>query len=598
MLRTVMVSRFSISRRRNKEDAAELHKPSRKSYFFRRNNNRQHPHVVTTKAEPATTQTQQQTRVVPMTLSPQTPPPPRDLPMEPTLSPEVIETTTMTKPPRFFHCGTLCGAGRQAHRMMEEEATMTTEWRGPTLSEDPSVQESIECIVAATQGDLVDLLKRSDDDYLPTPSGLQQSLLKNRSFRREPPQYPQRRRYNNNNDPPLLATTAAEESTEAAATACEEEKISSSTPPPCGCCAGRPPTVLPEDWPQRPLLLRPTPDSGTVVKGVRFVDSTDYLWQPGDDDATTWPQALARHWGNYLDSNNNESTHCCEQCVILPLNNGQEPDGETLVTDFESPLFEGTLIVRIRDCHGTTDEATQQEEGYFHGLNRRYQVVVRGKFKTTVPLTECMTGFQYVSLVPSPDALALTHHILHSLDRPAGKLPAKWMVNGVLNVVRFFAPQLQTCIDGDRPYSLSPLGSTPQALVVGDTSTNLAASQQEPTQAQHTLLGQASDAQTSLQRAKLRKKQFDKLFANQSSTPVTNSDATYTFEFLQHLFHFHDFCIELGSLLGSIPLAPLLDGQAMQIMACTGADRQKIWSFDVWHECLLDDAQRHFAASQ
>jgi Protein of unknown function (DUF1769) len=79
----------------------------------------------------------------------------------------------------------------------------------------------------------------------------------------------------------------------------------------------------------------------------------------------------------------------------LPINNGKELPGESLVTDFESDLFRGSMLVRLKDCQGTTRPGREQTNGgYFHGLHRRYQVVIRGKFKQSVPWTELMAGFQ------------------------------------------------------------------------------------------------------------------------------------------------------------------------------------------------------------
>jgi hypothetical protein len=196
------------------------------------------------------------------------------------------------------------------------------------------------------------------------------------------------------------------------------------------------------------------------------------------------------------------------------------------------------------------------------------------------------------------------------LERPPGKLPPKWIVNGTLNVVRFFAPLLQTSIHGPRPYCLTPLGSTPQALIVSDDvghlDCSIEASQEEPKDNASTLLGHASSASSSLQRARYRKKHFDKMYSD-NTTPglMTDPQKVYTFEFLQHLLSFDDFSIELGSLVGSVPLPNILNGQPLQIMAshkhpipnAASSDdmtlpQNRLWSFDIWHEQLVADALR------
>lgn len=211
-------------------------------------------------------------------------------------------------------------------------------------------------------------------------------------------------------------------------------------------------------------------------------------------------------------------------------------------------------------------------------MNRRYQALIRGRFKAAVPWTECTTGF--------------------TLDRPCGKLPPKWILKGGLKVLSFFAPQLQAKLDGPSPSSLAPLGSTPQVLSVHESESDIDAidtMKYEPTERKHTLLDEAFDSTASLQRARHRKKRFDKLFTEKSRTPLTDPNKIYTFEFLQHLFNFNEFSIDLGAMLGSIPLQELLDGQPLQIMAQHQTQHQchKLWSFDVWHTALLVDAEKH-----
>ena len=251
------------------------------------------------------------------------------------------------------------------------------------------------------------------------------------------------------------------------------------------------------------------------------------------------------------------------------------------------------------------------------------------------------------------------------MERPAGKLPPKWIVNGALNVVRFFAPQLQTSITGPRPYSLTPLGSTPQSLIAHDMEleddtdkmsytdrmkcdVTMEVAQEEPRVDTNTLIGHASNASSSMQRARYRKKHFDKMYAdahhhqhhNSSSKSLqpegtslqTDPTKIYTFEFLQHLLSFDDFTIELGSIVGSIPLQNILHGQPLQIMSsyqkpiplssagtttqesgtrsATSASsvldsnesnrllQNRFWCFDIWHEMLYADAKAYDEAQQ
>ncbi len=394
------------------------------------------------------------------------------------------------------------------------------------------------------------------------------------------------------------------------------------------------PWIDPKDWPQSPLLLKPTPDSGTRILGVRYSrdepagTANKYLWKPSD--SYLWNQPLLQEWGRILprteEPTNDTSTTAttpgwCEFCCILPINNGNEENGKSLLVDFESEYFVGSLLLRLRHSEGTTPEPYNDQIGYFLGMNRRYQAVVQGRFKQSLPWTSLVTGFQ--------------------LERPCGKLPPKWILKSALKVVSFFAPQLDARLDVDKPSSLTPLGSTPQVINVHDRPNKenttddqdrylyrddvpppLDMAQVEPTLPQHTLLGQASDASTSFQRSRFRKRAFDKLYVQhqhyqqQLSSPTSHSppppqlltdpDKIYTMEFLQHLFNFQDFSMELGSMLGSVKLKEILDGQPIQFMACISSNnkdddgeeeerrrRQRLWSFDIWHSSLMDDAKKH-----
>jgi len=432
------------------------------------------------------------------------------------------------------------------------------------MPEDPTIQQSLECIFASQ---LKEGLNLWDDDEevesialkgrpaeLQSPAALHQSRL-NRSTRR--PSTKPRKRIRKQRSLEYLGEYDP---------ATEGERLSGTGP--CLCDHSGLPPLNPESWPQAPLLLRPTRNSGTRIKGVRLASEQELLWEPAS--GKSWTDALGSRWGKVC--HDTPRHRCCEKCAILPINNGNEKAGESLVIDFETDVFEGTFLLRLRFSEGTTPEPYDDNKGYFQGLNRRYQSLVRGRFKKQIPLTELSTGFRF--------------------DRPCGKLPPKWIMRGALKVLKFFAPQLDARLDGEHPHSLSPLGSMPQSISVEtEVSDCLDGVREEPTDESKTLLGQASTAETSLQRAKVRKRQFDKLFVQGSKEHLTDPSKIYTFEFLQHLFDFEELSVELGSMLGSIKLEEVLDGQPLQFMATHGDTA--LWSFDIWHKCLWERAVAH-----
>mmetsp|Transcript_23858 Transcript_23858/g.41893 ORF Transcript_23858/g.41893 Transcript_23858/m.41893 type:complete len:713 (-) Transcript_23858:113-2251(-) len=451
------------------------------------------------------------------------------------------------------------------------------------IPEDPTVQESIECIFASqlegglelwdedeedVQSELETVSERSSD--LVSPADLLQSRL-NRNDRKNSSSFSMTQTKKRYEQASLVYVGTFDPTID------HEEVMKNMViaadghpdPLPCPCASSFLPALEPKDWSQAPVLLRPTPGSGTRVKAIRFCNSQEPLWVPGSH--LSWSERLARHWGKPCE----EQPHfaCCECCAALPVNNGNEEPGHALVIDFESELFEGSFLLRLRFAEGTTPEPYDDNKGYFKGVNRRYQAIFRGRFKKSIPFTEMVTGFK--------------------CDRKFGKLPAKWVLRSGLKVISFFAPQLDAKLEGEKPHSLTPLGSTPQSIAVDDPDEvdELEGARAEPTEDHRCLLGRSSDAPTSLQRAKVRKKAFDKLFVQQSSEPRADTSKVYTFEFLQHLFNFQTFSVELGNMLGSVELEEILDGQPLQIMAAAGDE--PLWSFDVWHECLWQQAKAH-----
>lgn len=112
----------------------------------------------------------------------------------------------------------------------------------------------------------------------------------------------------------------------------------------------------------------------------------------------------------------------------LPINNGREVAGESVVVDFESKHFVGTLLLRIKQAPSRQrgkDEISHDENGksdYFANKKRKFQVVIKGRFKKDLPMSRCVTG--------------------QTFDRPAGKLPARWLVQKLIQFFTILAPQL------------------------------------------------------------------------------------------------------------------------------------------------------------
>ena len=275
-----------------------------------------------------------------------------------------------------------------------------------------------------------------------------------------------------------------------------------------------------------------------------------------------------RHFGGF-----------CSGC-ILPINNGEEE--VPLVIDFESPLFVGTLMLRLREIPSINGVATTTtDKSYFEGRKRRFQAVVRGRFRKEVPISSCVTG--------------------QTFDRPAGKLPAPWMVRSIIRFVSVLSPQLEASLDGENPRFLSPLASTAQTVLVNDKG-SFESLEEPPAGDPSSLVPEQPQSRDTVgSRIKQRKKHFNRITASKALTPVFSPEKEYTFEYFQHLLRFHDpneLHLDIGS--AQIGLARSLNGQPLKFMAAAHEDETltTLWSFDLWHSSLYSYAQTALGSYQ
>lgn len=365
--------------------------------------------------------------------------------------------------------------------------------------------------------------------------------------------------------------------------------------------------TAPIHWPQAPIMLRPTPNTQMIIRGIRYANSRTYQNFPG----------------------------LCAGC-ILPINTGYEPPGQSYVIDFESPLFIGTLLVRVKGAKSirtnTSDiflPDTAARSGidpspcYFDGKKRQFQVIVKGRFKKDdIPMNECVTG--------------------QAFDRSAGKLPARLMVNTFIKFIATLAPQLEVELDSNRPRFLSPLISTAHTVIVNDWSISSIKCANEGTDTIETeerlvedkvstiydgcstieddvseppsddpssvmailqlnMTNGRTGSTTIAQRRATRKKTFNRLAAAGESKHVFDVNKEYTFEFYQHLLLLSEpdeFKINMGHNF-QIGLTKALNGQPIKILAARRRAKlgsndknskeriaEVLWSFDLWHQSL------------
>jgi Protein of unknown function (DUF1769) len=270
---------------------------------------------------------------------------------------------------------------------------------------------------------------------------------------------------------------------------------------------------------------------------------------------------------------------------MLPMNTGYEAPGKSLVLDFESPLFIGTMLMRVAGV-GPFDSAISPliaTTSYFDDKQRQFQVIIQGRFRRSdIPCSECFTGQMF--------------------DRCAGKLPAKLVVQTVIRVMASLAPQLEATLHGDRPCFLTPLVATAQTVLIRTPLSSDAVSTRmeeeleeplgnDPKSAMSTILANPTvGPHTIEQRRASRKRAFNRLTATRAMDPVFDTSKEYTFEFFQHMLSLTE-TDDLKLLVAGrfrVGLADALNGRPVKILGVqrTRTASNVLWSFDLWHQSL------------
>ncbi len=304
------------------------------------------------------------------------------------------------------------------------------------------------------------------------------------------------------------------------------------------------------------------------------------------------------------------------------------------MVDFESAHFVGTLFLRIKQAppaprekndktYNTNDEIKKNhcerslQCDYFANKKRKFQAIVKGRFRTPLSMSRCVTG--------------------QIFERPAGKLPARWVVNNFIKFVSILAPQLDASLDDNNPRFLTPLVATAHTVFseedeheksrTWDGQKSINRSAQSKTCDRHLNIDVGDDLKepssvesssilsdlavdsnlgitipdttsfSATKRSSARKKIFNAISANRKPEPRFNTHKIYTFEFYQHLLDFGDeLAVDMGRVGGMVPLAQAMDGQPLKMMAAyrrsgIGNTLDSLWSFDIFHESLYSYAE-------
>ena len=223
---------------------------------------------------------------------------------------------------------------------------------------------------------------------------------------------------------------------------------------------------------------------------------------------------------------------------------------------FESELFEGSVLLRLRDV---PSEDPRRDGAYFANRKRRMHAVVQGRFKEEVSLAEAVSG--------------------HEFERPLRRLPPQWVLSAASAFIRKLAPGARIDLLAELPRVYALLGATAQTISVeapGMEPDILGLEFAE----ENTLLG-GRFARGDVSAAK-RKRTLTSL--ERAAMYTFDTESVYTFDFYQHLFDAATYSLDVG--FTTLGMSACLDGQPVQVMAKT-TDGRYLYSFLIFHEQLL-----------
>ena len=363
----------------------------------------------------------------------------------------------------------------------------------------------------------------------------------------------------------------------------------------------------PSAWTHDPLLFVATPGSGMRICRIRRASDPSYHESP---------EPL--HSGSYVGRDDFDK----DQLMQLPINNGKEHPSHCQVIDFETNLFSGTALLRIRKSNGCWKngrDSSSTKHDYFGKHNRKFQLVISGKFKARLTMADVMSGilldhrlatksdYSNISCVEGLPFLDQSDGVIKNVDAcdkrkrvrglkrgkstHDGDLPSKWALRAAVKVAGVFSPRMDADLECAHPRILSPLCSTAQTILVlrrngrGGVSRHLEAPLVEPPINSDASIvkdlhkSSANDHSSDVtQRVQRRKSTFDAIYdahidshANSSSrvnaSPCFDPDAEYTFEFLQHLVDYNDLSLDLGRVIGKVGLGGALRGQPARFVS-------------------------------
>jgi len=231
--------------------------------------------------------------------------------------------------------------------------------------------------------------------------------------------------------------------------------------------------------------------------------------------------------------------------------------------EFESDLFKGKLLIRIRNLETSLDRETDNR--YFDGKKRKNNYVIQGRFKKEVSADNLIWGTEYkkpMKLPPPPLIEKLTIKVLKRIN-PAMKM--KLCGENPFVLTNF--PGAMQILRADSP------GNEPDISYFYHKENNSAFGK-----------NQTSGGKTVFPKEIKERKRF---FSNPklSKEVVFNTDTVYTFDHYDNFFDLKNNEINIG--FSKRNLTKITD-EPVGFMLKDMSTGKYLWSFQFWHKDHLE----------
>mmetsp|Transcript_1550 Transcript_1550/g.2376 ORF Transcript_1550/g.2376 Transcript_1550/m.2376 type:complete len:281 (+) Transcript_1550:196-1038(+) len=242
-------------------------------------------------------------------------------------------------------------------------------------------------------------------------------------------------------------------------------------------------------------------------------------------------------------------------CAHPEVRTKDYPPGESLPLgksiDFETDLFVGKCLLRFIGIPG---DNPKDDEAYFEGKKRKWQMLVQGRFKEEISMGELLVGDFY--------------------EKPMLNIPKGSVMKVYQRFMEFLTPGIIMDMISDKPKILSNFG-TMQTLRVDLPGNEPDITILDSVQEDSSLL--ITDKKD-LTMAK-RRKYLGKL--KNSCKYTTNPNHVYTFELFDHTINFGTYHQSMGTF--QIDLVKSMNDQALALCLFT-RDQRVLYKFVIWNE--------------